>query len=202
MQSWHLRSGIKFAISAFGGIGLLLASFVDCSFVPLPLVTDVGVIDLSLRHPRWMPYYAAMATIGSLVGCLVIYYLARKGGQVYYRRTQARTPAAVGKFIQKYPLACVFFPAVAPFPVPFKPFVVAEGVFQVPITLFVIGTLSGRGCLFFFEGFLGVKYGAAAIEALRTQKWLSAAIGLGLIAIFLVIRRLASVLSARVPQAN
>ena len=87
-------------------------------------------------------------------------------------------------------MACVFLPAVAPFPVPFKPFVIAQGVFQVPFVTFVIGTLVGRGSLFFFEGFLGARYGVAAKQFIVNQKWASAALALGLVLIFLAIRRL------------
>src|ERR1700751_3927892 len=146
-------------LPAFGGVGLFLSAFIDSSFFPRPLVTDLALMELSSRHPMRMPYYAGMASVGSLVGCLWIYYLARKGGQAYYRRTQGHPPGRIRKLVEKYPMACVFFPAVAPFPVPFKPFVIAQGVFQVPLGTFVIGTLLGRGCLFFFEAFLGARCG-------------------------------------------
>src|SRR5438132_8354989 len=76
------------SLPALGGIGLLFAAFIDSSFVPLPLVTDLILFDLSSLHPMRMPFYAAMAALGSVAGCLWIYYLARKGGQVYYRKTQ------------------------------------------------------------------------------------------------------------------
>ncbi len=35
------------------------------------------------QHKAWMPYYAAMATLGSVAGCYVIYYLAEKGGEAF-----------------------------------------------------------------------------------------------------------------------
>jgi membrane protein YqaA with SNARE-associated domain len=38
--------------------------------------------------------------------------------------------------------------------VPFKPFVIAQGVFQVSFTTFVLWTLVGRGALFFLEALL------------------------------------------------
>jgi len=87
-------------------------------------------------------------------------------------------------------MACVFFPAVAPFPVPFKPFVIAQGVFRVPLAAFILGTLLGRGCLFFFEGFLGARYGVAAKQFLFSQKWTSLGMVLAVVILFLIIRRL------------
>lgn len=186
----QLKSWLMASLPALGGIGILCASFIDSSFVPLPLVTDLILLDLSSRHPVRMPFYAAMAAFGSVAGCLWIYYLARKGGQVYYRKTQGHPPGRIRKLVEKYPMACVFFPALAPFPVPFKPFVIAQGVFQVPLTIFIVGTLLGRGCLFLLEGFLGARYGAAAKQFLFSQKWTSLGVVLALVVLFLIIRRL------------
>ena len=186
----QFRSWLKLTLPALGGAGLLLSAFIDSSFVPLPLVTDVLLMELSSRHPVRVPYYAAMAALGSLAGCIWIYWLARKGGQAYYRKSQGHPPGKIRALIQEYPMASVFLPAVAPFPVPFKPFVVAQGVFQVPFTTFVFGTLLGRGSLFFIEAFLGARYGAAAKHFLVDQKWASIALAVGLVLLFFLVRRL------------
>jgi uncharacterized membrane protein YdjX (TVP38/TMEM64 family) len=52
----------------------------------------------------------------------------------------------------------------------FKVFVIAEGVFQVPLRTFVIALLLGRGLRYFGEGFLAVRYGDAAIRLLLGHK--------------------------------
>ena len=186
----QFKSWLKLTLPALGGFGLLIAALVDSSFLPLPLVTDILLMDLSSRHPLRMPYYAAMATLGSLLGCIWVYWLSRKGGEAYYRRTQGHSPGTIRKFIQQNPMAAVFLPAVAPFPVPFKPFVIAQGVFQVPFTIFIIGTLLGRGALFFVEAFLGARYGMAAKQFLINEKWPSIVLALVLVLLFLVIRHL------------
>ena len=186
----QFRSWLKLTLPALGGVGLLLSAFIDSSFVPLPLVTDVLLMELSSRHPVRMPYYAAMAALGSLAGCIWIYWLARKGGQAYYRKSQGHPPGRIRKLIQDYPMASVFLPAVAPFPVPFKPFVIAQGVFQVPFATFVIGTLLGRGSLFFIEAFLGARYGVAAKHFFVDQKWASIALAVVLVLLFFLVRRL------------
>ena len=149
-------------------------------------------MDFSIRRPARMPYYAVMAALGSLAGCIWIYALARKAGEAYYRRKHEHAPGSVRKWVQEFPLTSVLLPAVAPFPVPFKPFVIAQGVFRVPVLPFVVGTLVGRGVLFFAEGFLAVRYGAAAKEFVLHQKWMSAGILLALIVLGLAIHRLSS----------
>ena len=188
-MNWaQITPWVKATLPALGGVGVFLSAFLDSSFVPLPLVTDLIVVDLSSRHAARMPYYAAMAALGSLAGCIWIYALARKGGQAYYRSRQGRAPGRIHRWVQKYPLMSVLLPAVAPFPVPFKPFVVAQGVFQVPFVPFVVGTFVGRGALFFIEGFLGMRYGATAREFVLRQKSASITVVAVLVAVFVAIR--------------
>jgi len=191
---------LKLVFASFGGLGILFSAFVDSSFVPLPLVSDLLLMELSSRHPVRMPYYASMAALGSLGGCIWIYWLARKGGQNYYRKTQGHSPGRIRALIQEHPVASVFFPAVAPFPVPFKPFVIAQGVFQVPFGIFVVGTLAGRGLLFFLEGFLGARYGEAANQFLLTQRLPSLLVVVALVLIFLIVRRMS--MQRRAQQAR
>jgi membrane protein DedA with SNARE-associated domain len=74
--------------------------------------------------------------------------------------------------------------------VPFKPFVIAQGVFQVPFVIFLLGTLAGRAVRFLIEGYLGVRYGEAAKDFVLHQKWHSIAVALGLILVYFLIRRL------------
>src|SRR5262249_13894400 len=131
-------------------------------------------MELSSRHPARMPYFALMATAGSLAGCLCVYWLARKGGEAYYRKKQGHPPGRIRRLVQRYPLASVFFPAIAPFPVPFKPFVIAQGVFQVPMPAFLVGTLLGRGCLFMAEGLFGARYGGGGQQLFFDPQGVSA----------------------------
>jgi membrane protein YqaA with SNARE-associated domain len=198
----RLALWVKSTLPAFGGVGILLSAFLDSSFVPLPLVTDLIVMELSRRNPTRMPYYAAMAAIGSLAGCIWIYALARKGGQAYYRRTQGHAPGRIRAWVQRHPLTSVLLPAVAPFPVPFKPFVIAQGVFQVPFLIFVIGTFVGRGTLFFVEGFLGARYGAAAKEFVLHQEWASVGILCALLMLFLLVRMLPAARRSQQSEAD
>jgi len=203
MARWlQFKFWISVVLASFGGLGIFFSAFVDSSFVPLPLVSDLLLMELSSRHPVRVPYYAAMAAFGSLGGCLWIYWLARKGGQTYYRKTQGHSPGRMRALIQDHPMASVFFPAVAPFPVPFKPFVAAQGVFQVPFGIFVVGTLSGRGLLFFVEGFLGARYGEAAKQFLLTQKLPSLLVVVALALLFLIVRRMSILRRAQQAQTD
>ena len=186
----QLKSWLTVSLPALGGLGLFLAALIDSSLIPLPVVTDLTLINLASHHPLLVPYYVGIAAVGSVIGNLCIYYPARKAGQAYYSATHSRPPGRIQKLVEKYPTACVFLPALAPFPVPIKPFVVAQGVFQVPLTTFLIGTLAGRACRFFAEAFLGARYGSAAEHFLFVRKWPALAIVAALVLLFFLIRRL------------
>jgi membrane protein YqaA with SNARE-associated domain len=183
----QLKSWLTTTLPAFGGLGLLAAAFVDASIVPLPLVPDLLLISLSSAHPLRMPYYVAVSAVGAVLGSLIVYYPARKAGQAYYHARRSHPPGRIQNLVQKHPALCVFLPAVAPFPLPVKPFVIAQGVFQVPLSTFLVGTLAGKACRFFAEAFLGVRYGPAALRFLLAQKWyvLVGLVALGLIFVLL-----------------
>ena len=78
----------------------------------------------------------------------------------------------------------VFIPAILPPPLPFKVFVVAEGVFQVPLKTFVLALLSGRGLRYFAEGILAVRYGEATLQFLLTH---SRTVALSTVAVLLLL---------------
>jgi membrane protein YqaA with SNARE-associated domain len=198
----QLKSWLTTTLPTFGGLGLLAAAFVDASFVPLPLVPDLLLISLSSAHPLRMPYYVAISAAGAALGSLVVYYPARKLGQAYYHVKHSDPPGRIQKLVQKYPALCVFLPAVAPFPLPVKPFVIAQGVFQVPLATFLVGTLAGKSCRFFGEAFLGVRYGPAALRFLVAQKWsvLLSLVVLGIV--FVLLRRLRIFHSNEHPQTD
>ena len=77
-------SGWKAKIVAFAGTlgapGLFLISFLDSSVLTFPVINDWLLVQLSIDHPARMPLYALMAATGSVLGCVLLYFSARKGG--------------------------------------------------------------------------------------------------------------------------
>ena len=71
-----LESIYAFAV-AIGGPGLLLIAFLDSSFLSFPQANDLLIVLMVAREPAWMTYYAGMATLGSLLGCVVLAEVAR-----------------------------------------------------------------------------------------------------------------------------
>ena len=172
--------------ASMGGGGIFLLAFFDSSVLSFPLITDGFVIEMSIAHPSRMPYYAAMAALGSLAGCIWLYWLARKGGEAFFRRRAGAGAERAKKWVEKNAFLTAFLPAVLPPPCPFKVFVLAEGVFQVPLRTFVLALLLGRGLRYFGEGILAVRYGNQAI-AMITSHGLVAAVSVAVVFLALYV---------------
>ena len=158
-----------FALS-IGGPGLFFIAFLDSSFLSLPEVNDLLVITLVIENKERMPYYALMATLGSLAGCLVLYVLGRNSGEALVSRRFCG-PALERALRQsaRYGVLAVIVPAVLPPPFPFKVFVVLAGAARVPLPQFVVSIIVGRGLRYFGEGWLAVRYGEQAIAFLEAN---------------------------------
>src|SRR5271167_5013935 len=93
MDKYHVPHWLQAAIAASGGLGLFLLAFLDSTFLPFPSVNDLLLIDLCIQSPARMPYYALMATFGSLVGCMLLFFLARKGEEAaFHEKAGAHAP--------------------------------------------------------------------------------------------------------------
>ena len=156
-----------FALS-IGGPGLFFIAFLDSSFLSLPEINDILVIVMVIENTELMPYYASMATLGSVTGCLLLYVIGRRGGEALLRRRFGgpRLERAM-ELSRKYGVMAVAIPAILPPPAPFKVFVVLAGVSGVPLVQFVGAVAFGRGFRYFGEGWLAVRYGEAAVELLE-----------------------------------
>lgn len=171
-------------VATMGGGGLFLATFLDSSVLTLPFIADALVIDLSIQRPARMPYYCAMAALGSLAGCIWIYLLAKKGGEAFFHRSAGKRANTVKRWVQGNAFLSVFIPGILPPPFPFKIFVLAEGVFQVPLKTFVLALLLGRGLRYFLEGILAVRYGNAVLPFLMAHR---IGFALSVVAVLLVL---------------
>jgi membrane protein YqaA with SNARE-associated domain len=170
---------------ALGGIGLFVIALLDSSFLSFPQVNDLLIIVLSTRFPERMPYYAAMTTVGSLIGCFMLYGVARRGGEVFLRkRLKGRYVDRALKLYQKYGLLAVVVPSLLPPPVPFKVFVLLAGAAAVSPWRFGIAVVIGRGIRYFGQGYLAVLYGEQAADFMRAH---GAEIGIGLAIAAIVI---------------
>jgi membrane protein YqaA with SNARE-associated domain len=131
--------------------------------------------------------------LGSVAGCLVLYYVGRISEQWVAKRFSADRMARTMKTFQRYGLMAVLIPSLLPPPAPFKIFVLLAGAAEISVARFALAIALGRGFRYFGEGLLAVWYGDAAIEFIHAN---GRAIALGLTGL-LVIGLLAYLLRPR-----
>ena len=168
----------------YGGIGLMLLAICDSSFLSLPEVNDILLMTFSIERPEQMVLYATLTTIGSLIGCAMLYSVGRSGGDAFLRKRFSDTRLArVEQWYDRYGLLAVIIPSLLPPPTPFKIFVLSAGTFGISWPRFLMAVAIGRSLRYFSGGILAVVYGAAAIEFVRDN---FGVIGIGASAIIVV----------------
>jgi membrane protein YqaA with SNARE-associated domain len=166
-----------------GAPGLYLVAFLDSSFLSLPEITDILVVYMVTRHPTRMLVYVLAATFGSLTGCLIMYFIGRKGGAALIRKRFA--PASVERAMaafDRHGVLVVLIPAILPPPAPFKIFVLLAGLAGITPAKFVTAILIGRGARYLALGFLAVEYGDEALAYAEQHGFAVALAVLGLLA--------------------
>ena len=152
--------GFRHWIFHLGALGFIPLGLLDSSVVPVPGSMDVLTIVLSARERNLWSYYALMATIGSVVGALVTYRLARKGGQeALAKRVKPKTLKKVQQLFERWGLGAIAIPAMLPPPVPMVPFVMAAGTAQYPVKKFLFALSLGRAIRYTILAFLAARYG-------------------------------------------
>ena len=189
---YHLPHWLQAITATAGGPGLFLIAFLDSSVLTFPIVNDLLLIDLSIQSPARMPYYAAMATLGSVVGCTVLYYIARKGGEAMFHKHAGSRAQQIHAWIERNGFLSILVTALLPPPTPFKVFVIAAGALEMPVLQFVFGLLAARAIRFFGVGYLAVRFGDEATYYLLTHKLEVAGIILILVLTLYLAKRLAS----------
>ena len=187
----HLPHWLQATVAGAGGLGLFLIAFLDSSVLTFPVINDLLLLDLSIRYPARMPYYALMTTLGSVGGCLLLYYIARKGGETMFRKQAGPRAEKIRVWIKRNGFISILATALLPPPTPFKIFVIAAGALEMPVRTFVLGLLVARAIRFFGEGILAVKYGEQAGQFMLTHKLAVAGMALGVVLLLYIGSRIA-----------
>ena len=168
LNTWKQRI-VSFA-GALGAPGLFLISFLDSSVLTFPVINDLLLIELSIEHPARMPLYALMAGTGSVLGCVLLYFIARKGGEAFFHRKAGERGAAIRHWVEENGFVGMLVAALLPPPTPFKIFVFAAGVFEVPLWSFASAVSLARAIRYFGIGYLAIRYGNNALPYLKDHK--------------------------------
>jgi membrane protein YqaA with SNARE-associated domain len=176
---------------AWGPLGILLLSILDSSGVPVAGVFDALLILLAVERPGVAWICAAMAVIGSTVGCLILFQAAHHGGRRFMEKMAPDGKAAkFRQWFRRYGLLTVFVPALMPIPMPLKLFIVSAGVMGTELRAFVPVIVLARVLRYFGEAWLGVMLGKDSTHFLATHVWQFVAGAMGLFGVLYLIASL------------
>jgi len=137
-----------------------------------------------------MPLYALMAALGSVLGCVLLFFIAKKGGEAFFRKRAGERGQAIREWVVKNGFGGMLVAALLPPPTPFKIFVFAAGVFEVRLVSFASAIGLARLIRYFGIGYLAVRYGNQAMPYLLAHKLQVAVILVVLVAASYLLSRL------------
>ncbi|MBM3760755.1 MAG: hypothetical protein FJW36_10970 [Acidobacteria bacterium] len=174
-------------LAALGPLGVFLLALLDSTGIPLPGGVDTLLVVVANQAPNTGYLCAGLATLGSLIGSMILFSIARRGGQKYLDRV-AGGPRGLRfrDWFSRYGLVTVFVPCISVIPMPMKAFVACAGVLGIKPSHFAITILLARIPRYFFLAWLGQQMGENAFQWIK-QHTLHFALGLGGLALLLYL---------------
>ncbi|MEJ2190785.1 MAG: DedA family protein [Nitrospirota bacterium] len=151
---------LHWAETPYGSPALFLLAVAESSFFPVP--PDVLLIALGLSIPRRSFRYAALCTVGSVLGGALGYYLGTAfwdliGEGILFHYVDRAGFEAVREYFLQYEGWAI---AVAGFtPIPYKVFTISAGFFRVNFGVFMLASALSRGARFFLIAALIYVFG-------------------------------------------
>jgi membrane protein YqaA with SNARE-associated domain len=145
----------------------------DSTGVPMVGGVDAVIVLMAIMNHS-QAYLAALTAIaGSLIGSLILFLIARKGGEEYHRRhTSSPRGAKLRSWFHEYGLLTVFIPAFVPIiPLPLKIFIISAGALEESPLTFSIVLLAARIPRYLFLAWLGSRLGNDTLPYLRQHIW-------------------------------
>ena len=167
MAAWKHASTV---LISWGPFGLFLLAILDSAGLPVVGGVDALLIATSINSPRLAYLGAVWAILGSLAGSLVLFGIARKGGEVLLKKHVGnRRGKLLHAWFEQYGLVTVFIPALSPVPLPMKVPVLCAGALEVRWSYFSSVVAVARTIRYFALAYLALHYGAATFHFLRTH---------------------------------
>jgi membrane protein YqaA with SNARE-associated domain len=173
---WMYLFDVWRTLRRLGGPGLILMGLIDSSVIPTPGGLDALTIVLTAHERDLWIYYAAMATIGSVLGGYLTYRLGRKGGErALARRLSKKRIESVHRAFERWGFATVFVPALLPPPAPLGPCLLGAGAMNYPLPKFLAALTAARALRFTLVAYLASLYGQRVFRFLmrhyRVMLW-------------------------------
>jgi membrane protein YqaA with SNARE-associated domain len=157
-----------------GAFGLFFLAILDSSPIPTFGGPDILLVILVMtRHNPWYEY-AAVSALGSTIGALITFHLARKAGEAFLENKfgQRKVTAYLGLF-KKWGSGTLVASSAIPFPFPTSLIFAAAGASKYRQGKFVALVSVSRAIRYTAIAILAELYGRQLIRVFRhpTQYW-------------------------------
>jgi len=150
-------------LEPLGSWGVFAIAGIDSAFVGMPLDPVVATY-VYQNHSRFL-LYVIMASAGSALGSVVLYWIGYKGGEVLLeKRMSKRRFEKIRHSFDQHPFWALMFPAMLPPPTPFKLFVLAAAAFEMNFGHFLLAIFAGRFVRFLILALLTIKFGPQVVS--------------------------------------
>ena len=150
------------------GPSMMLIGALDSSLLSLPEINDYLVIMRCATDHKAVFYFPLFAAMGSVIGCMLLYTILRRGGQaILRRRFRTEHIERVERAYARFGFLALAVPALLPPPMPFKIFVATAGTLEYPRWRFVVTIMIARSVRYYVEGILAVYYGTHVMQFIK-----------------------------------
>ena len=151
--------------SRFGGPGLFALTLLDASFMFIPFGPDLLLVAKVAQEHKMAPFYALIATAGSVAGCAIIDAVCRKEGEKGLEKllSRRRIRSVTNRVKTSAPWA-LSFASIMPPPFPFTPIIIAASALQYPRRKLLTVVGIARLTRYLIEAFLGIYFGRQLVE--------------------------------------
>lgn len=136
----------------------------------MPIIggVDVLLVTIAVVSPSQTYLATSCAIAGSLLGSLILFAIARKGGEVLLEKYISHGRGKkLHDWFERYGLITVFVPAISPLPMPMKIPVFCAGALEVRWSYFIAIVLLSRTIRYIALASLGAHFGTETFAYLK-----------------------------------
>jgi membrane protein YqaA with SNARE-associated domain len=170
------------------GPSMIIIGALDSSLLSLPEINDYLVVMRCANAPSELIFFPLFAAAGSVLGCLLLYTIVRRGGQAVLRkRFRAEHLERVERTYARFGFLALAVPALLPPPMPFKIFVATAGALEYPRWRFIVTVMIARSLRYYIEGTLAVFYGKTVLDFIKRYGFTILAVVIGVCLLGLIL---------------
>jgi membrane protein YqaA with SNARE-associated domain len=192
-----MRTVVRWVIGTFASpIGIVVLGALDSTiFFSMPFGIDAAVVVMAARSERLAWMVPCLATIGSIAGAALTFWMGKKAGDAGLERFVPRQRLErVQRRIKNGGAVALALLTLIPPPFPFTPFILVAGALNVRAPVFFVALAASRLLRFGVEAALAVRYGRRILTWMESdlfQGLVFASLALAIVLTTVTIVRLA-----------